>query len=230
MERKYVKSFKCYFLSLLTLTTMGLTKLAPVKAEEIELNNEPAITGVQKEEYNLDKKYLLKNHNWQRIILELFRKNPAVHIMENGENLGAISKNVVCEQLGVEKTRKYWVVEAYLSGYPKIGKPGDEVYYINSAEDMEIALTILKTVGWYANYVQNNGTYKPDSVEGFMTVSELVYDIYKIDDPELVIRFLAEKNLLCEYDGNTVVRGELVVKLTESIPSLEDLGYNVPQK
>ena len=232
MEKNYVKSFKCYFLSMLMTTSLGLAKVSPVNAEDIRVETEPKLEDELKDDFDIsspeiiiEKQYLKSNDNFKKIIRKLFRDNPASYTVKKGnkeknDNLSRISRDIVCKAIGVEKTTKYWPVLAFINGFPKTSQPGDKIYYINSKEGMEIAWQILKTTGWYANYVQRNGIYKDT-----MTISDLVKEIYGIDDDELVILFLAEKNLLCEYDGKTEIKGNLSYKLTESIPTLDDLGY-----
>ena len=156
-----------------------------------------------------------------------------IYVVKEGDNLSRISEKI-CRHQGVEISTKYWPVLAYLNGYPKVAQPGDLLFFLEDNEDMENTLKDLTKSGWKARYIQKNNVYgKKDDTQSGLTVMALLIDIYGKDvctDPDFVRKYLKTIGQSGKFNADSVIKNtEEYFKLTDWIPTLDDLGYK-PQE
>ncbi len=130
----------------------------------------------------------------------------AVHYMKKGENLSLIS-------LDLYGDRAYWIVLAFLNGYPKVGQPGDRIRYFKSFDKMLKVYYFLKDSGWYAKYVTKNNIYKKTANDYNLTDEEVATLLYAIYGDQVCIDPDFIQTYLDMHDNS----------LTEWIPSLEEI-------
>jgi len=159
------------------------------------------------------------------------------YIVQEGDNASNISRRV-CRYFGENVTTKYWPVIAYLNGYPKTIKVGDEIIFPSTYADMNSLLNDLNESGWITKYKkllrkrkETSERYKEDNKDN--TIGALIDDIYgegTSNDKDFVRRYLEEVGLSSKYNVNTILSKEEIIRLTEWIPSLEELGVKVKKK
>lgn len=159
------------------------------------------------------------------------------YIVQKGDNLSNISRRV-CRYFEKNITTKYWPVIAYLNEYPRTIHVGDEVIFPSNFEDMDELLKTLDESGWITSYrrllkkrKEIKAKYIEDNKDN--TVGAIIDDIYgegKSSDKDFVKRYLSVVGLSSSYNETTILSKDEIFKLTESIPSLEELEVKVKKK
>ena len=145
------------------------------------------------------------------------------YVVREGDNASVISIRV-CKYFGVPKTTKYWPVIAYLNNYPRVLQPNDIIYFPETFEEMDTMLNDLKESGWLRLYLKYNKVY--GKKEEKITVGEVIDDIYGIGackDPDFVLAYFTAIEQLGNYNVDSVVKGDDLFRLTEWIPTREEL-------
>ena len=159
------------------------------------------------------------------------------YVVQKGDNASNISKKI-CRYFGVESTTKYWPVIAYLNDYPRTINKGDQLIFPSSYKDMDDLLNQLDESGWTNNYKkllkkrkEIKEKYKADNL--YNTVGAILDEIYGAgtrNDQEFVNKYLNAVGFAGDYDADTILTKEEIFKLTEWIPTLEELNINVKKK
>lgn len=158
------------------------------------------------------------------------------YVVQSGDNLSNISRRV-CRFFEKTVTTKYWPVIAYLNDYPRTINPGDEVIFPSNFEDIDNMLKTLDESGWVSEYKRQQKKrrelkekYREDNKDN--TVGAIIDDIYgpgASNDKDFVNKYLSEVGL-SRYNVGTVLTKDEIFRLTESIPSIEDLSVKIKKK
>ena len=169
--------------------------------------------------------------------LDEYEDDYTKYVVQTGDNASLISKKI-CRYFDKDVTTKYWPVIAYLNEYPRIINKGDEVIFPSDFEDMKSLLNNLDESGWIADYRkmlrkrrEAKNASEEDNKEN--TVGSLIDSIYGAgtsNDSELVKRYLSLVGFSGSYNASTVLSKGEIYRLTEWIPSLEELGVKVKKK
>ena len=156
------------------------------------------------------------------------------YIVKAGDNLSHISEKI-CRYFGEEITAKYWPVVAFLNEFPRIIRPGDEIIFPATFEEVVSMYTNLRSVGWMSRYIQANdiyGKYKEDPYQ--RTLLGLLREIYgnsaniDLDFAVNYVKKTGKESKVHNFDG--FLEYDEIVELTEWIPTLDELGYTKTKK
>ena len=147
------------------------------------------------------------------------------YVVKAGDNTSRVSQKVT-KYFNEEMTTKYWPVIAYLNEYPRTVRPGEVLIFPESFEEMDETLTELRQSGWLAKYIQYRGIYKNNKRN--ITVGEVIDQIYgkgASQDPTFVRNYLkAVRFDVKKFNASSELNGDLYFKLTDWIPTTEELG------